>query len=198
MVLSPTSILYRSKLYRRLLRIVILTSLTFSTLIAFPQFARRGPLDKGPRALGLLELAPNGMAHLVPITIMYDGKFYDASAYKASPVPMALQSGTVYEAVRTGVSLGLFTVTSALQAKDSWLGAGNWEPAESVKPKKKVVVTKPPDEDADAPPVLRRSGSAPAKPPEPAATPAPAPKAESAPAAPVAAPPAQPAPARED
>ncbi|HKD02378.1 MAG TPA: hypothetical protein VKB77_08125 [Terriglobales bacterium] len=165
------------------------------------QYARRetARASKGPRAVGLLELSPNGKARLMPVTIMYDGKFYDASAYKASPVPMALESGTVYEGVRTGVPLGLFTVTSALQAKDSWLGAGHWEPAESVKPKKKVAVTKPPDEDADAPPVLRRSGSAPAKPPEPAATPAPAPKAESAPAAaPVAAPPAQPAPVPED
>jgi hypothetical protein len=40
--------------------------------------------------LGLVQLLPNGKARLVPITILYDGEFYDASAYKASPVPMAL------------------------------------------------------------------------------------------------------------
>jgi len=186
------------KLYRTARGGVILVALAVLVgQTGSAQYARRETVraSKGPRAVGLLELSPNGKARLMPVTIMYDGKFYDASAYKASPVPMALESGTVYEGVRTGVSLGLFTVTSALQAKDSWLGAGNWEPAEGVKPKKKVVVTKPPDEDADAPPVLRRSGSAPAKPPEPDATPAPAPKAESAPPA---APPAQPAPAPED
>ena len=135
--------------------------------------------SKGPRAVGLLELSPGGKARLLPVSILYDGKFYDASVYKASPVPMALESGTVYEAVQTGVSLGLFTVTEALQAKDSWLGAGNWQPAGSVKPKKKAVVTKPPDEDVDAPPVLRRSGSTPEKP----APPPPQPKPEATPSA---------------
>jgi hypothetical protein len=145
--------------------------------------------SKGPRALGLLELAPNGKAHLVPISILLDGKFYDASAYKAAPVPMALETGTVYEAIHTGVSLGLFTVTGALQTKDSWLGAGNWQVAGSVKPKKKAVAAKPPDEDADGPPVLRHAGSAPPKPPEPA----PQPKPEPAPAV-AAAPPSPPTP----
>ena len=67
--------------------------------------------------MGLLQLAPSGKAHLIPITILYDGEFYDASAYKAAPVPMALESGTVYEAVRAGVSQGLFTVSSALQGQ---------------------------------------------------------------------------------
>ena len=72
--------------------------------------------------MGLVQLSPNGKARLVPITILYDGEFYDASAYKASPVPMALESGTVYEGVRTGVSQGLFTVTSALQGNNTWVG----------------------------------------------------------------------------
>ena len=93
------------------------------------QIASRPARSKGPRALGLLELAPNGVAHLIPVTIMYDGQFYDASAYKASPVPMALDSETVYEAVKTGVSLGLFTVTGAGQIKGSWIGQGIWRPA---------------------------------------------------------------------
>lgn len=162
------------------------------------QFARRETApkaSKGPRALGLLELAPNGKAHLVPIAILYDEKFYDASAYKASPVPMALESGTVYEAERTGVSLGLFTVTGALQTKDSWLGAGTWQPAGSVKAKKKAIApSKPPDEDTDAPPVLRRSESKPAKPV--AAAPPPQPETAPPPAPPAAT--AQPAPQPED
>jgi hypothetical protein len=152
--------------------------------------------SKGPRAVGLLELGANSKGRLVPICILYDGKFYDASAYKADPVPMALGTGTVYEAVQTGVSLGLFTVTGALQTKDSWLGAGTWQAAGSAK-KKKVVASKPPDEDADAPPVLRRSGSSP-KTPEPSE----AAKPETPPAAPATTPPAAapapPPPAPED
>ena len=79
--------------------------------------------------MGLLQLAPNGKAHLIPITILYDGEFYDASAYKAAPVPMALESGTVYEAVGTGVSQGLFTVSSALHGNNTWIGEGTWQSA---------------------------------------------------------------------
>ena len=66
--------------------------------------------------MGLLQLAPNGKAHLIPITILYDGEFYDASAYKAAPVPMALESGTVYEAVRSDTLTvdALFVCTTLL------------------------------------------------------------------------------------
>ncbi len=80
----------------------------------------------------MLQLAPNGKAHLIPITILYDGEFYDASAYKAAPVPMALESGTVYEALRTGVSQGLFTSQRALQANNTWIGDGTWQSASAL------------------------------------------------------------------
>jgi hypothetical protein len=135
--------------------------------------------NKGPRALGLLELAPNGKAHLIPITILVDGKYYDASAYKAAPVPMALWSETVYEGVLTGVSQGLFTVTGALQRKDAneaveWMAEGMWQSASSIKAKaaKKPVASVPRgmNED-DGPPVLRRAGNEKTKPAEPPATP---------------------------
>ena len=86
-----------------------------------------------PRAVGLLQLTDKGKATLVPIAILINGRFYDASSYKASPVPMALESGTVYEGERTGSSLGLFTVSGALHSKDAnssipWIGAGQWLP----------------------------------------------------------------------
>jgi hypothetical protein len=113
-----------------------------------------------------LELPPNGKAHLIPITIMIDGKFYDASAYKAAPVPMALWSETVYEAVHTGVSLGLFTVTGALQRKGSgeateWMAEGTWQSASDIKAKavKKPTPSIPRGMNEDeGPPVLRRAG----------------------------------------
>ena len=156
--------------------VVILCALAFATVRPSDAQYARTPTpkqSKGPRALGLLQLSHDGKARLIPIAILFNGEFYDASAYKASPVPMALESGTVYEAERTGASLGLFTVTGALQTKDSWLGVGTWE-ASSAKPKKKALApSKPPDEDTDAPPILRRSGSAPQKPPEPPPQPKP-------------------------
>jgi hypothetical protein len=98
--------------------------------------------DAGPRALALLKLTPDGKASLIPITILINGKFWDATAYKADPVPMALEPETVYEAVRTGNSLGLFTVATALHSKSPnvlspWIGTGAWAPAGSEKDKDK-------------------------------------------------------------
>jgi hypothetical protein len=173
---------------------------------ALAQVGRNSKVSKGPRALGLLELAPNGKAHLIPITILIDGRYFDAGAYKAAPVPMALWSETVYEAVRTGVSQGLFTVTGALQRKDAndateWLGEGTWQSAESLKAKvvKKPEASEPRGMNQDeGPPVLRRSsGAKPQSPESPAApaTPAQTPPVASPSAAPVAAPQTAPAPA---
>lgn len=128
------------------------------------QVSRSAKASKGPRALGLLELASNGEAHLVPITILVDGKYFDASAYKAAPVPMALWTDTVYEAVHTGVSQGLFTVTGALQRNDTkvWMGEGKWRPgspAELAKVVKKLEPKEPRGlHEDDPPPVLRRGG----------------------------------------
>src|SRR4051812_3561816 len=99
--------------------------------------------DAGPRAVGVLQMTANGKASLVPIAILINGKFWDASAYKADPVPMALDSGTVYEGERAGNSLGLFTVSSALHrnsaadnAQAPWIGAGAWR-ANGAEPEKK-------------------------------------------------------------
>ncbi len=86
---------------------------------------------KGPRAVALLETNSNGKTALIPVAILVDGKFYDASEYKADPVPMALESGTVYEVEQTGSSQGLFTVSQALHSKSPanphpWLGTGSY------------------------------------------------------------------------
>jgi hypothetical protein len=137
---------------------------------------RRRISDKGPRALGLLQIAANGRAHLIPITIMLNGKFYDAGAYKADPVPMALQPETVYEAIKTGVSQGLFTVGVAAQNRTGWFADGKWTTAAEIRAekekeeaaKKAEKVTLPEDQ-VDAPPKLKRgsdtsnSSTAPAK-----------------------------------
>jgi len=181
-------------------RIVTVASLALAFAQLSPaQASRRGPVDKGPRALGLLELPRSGNGHLVPITIMYDGKFYDAGAYKAAPVPMALETGTVYEAVKSGVSQGLFTVTGAARAGSNWIGEGTWKSAEQLAAaaaKREVLQAKPTEPESDRPPVLRRSGSGKPKPPE-TAKPAPA-STSSTPTAEPAAPPATAPPEQED
>ena len=153
------------------------------------QFGRKATPSKGPRAIGLLELGANGKGHLIPVVILYEGQYYDAASYKASPVPMALDSGTVYEAEKSGAPQGLFTVSGALHSNDNrWIGAGTWEVAGSKPAKKPEPAKKKPDEDIDAPPTLHRGDAKKvAKPPEPAPAakaPEPPPAAESKPAPP--------------
>jgi hypothetical protein len=137
--------------------------------------SRRKP--RGPRALALLEWPASGPPRLAPITILVDGRYYDAGIYKASPVPMALDPGTVYEVAQTGKSLGLFTITEAKQLKDLWWGEGLWQPHQPAIAQKPATAVTSIDE--DAPPRLRRpepekpeNGAAPATPSPPAAQPA--------------------------
>jgi hypothetical protein len=116
--------------------------------------------SKGPRALGLLEFDTKGNVHLLPVTIMVGKEFYDAGAYKASPVPMAVEPETVYEGVQTGVSKGLFTVIKADKVLGTWAGEGIWDDKPD-KPGKKFAPPRPPsDADLDKPPVLKRPGQA--------------------------------------
>lgn len=171
--------------------------LILSGAFAAQTTAPRPKMSKGPRALGLVQLAPSGKAHLVPVVIMYNGEFYDASAYKASPVPMALEAGTVYEGIRTGVSQGLFTVTGALHSENdnTWAGQGTWQSAEAIaaaaaaaEKRKTSDAAKKREEDEAKPPVLRRGGATKA----PGSAPAPAPSASKP--SPDPTPPSKPAP----
>src|SRR5258708_38313270 len=132
---SKSSLMSRKFLYRRLGSAVILILAFFAALSPrsvgqMPQLKR--PQDtpeektedkkakkkvKGPRALGLLQLnSSSNKGTLIPIAILVDGKFYDASVYKADPVPMALESGTVYEVEQAGGSQGLFTINGTLHS----------------------------------------------------------------------------------
>jgi hypothetical protein len=139
---------------------------------------------KGPRALGLLQFDAKGKTTLIPIAILVDGKFYDAGAYKADPIPMALESGVVYEAEQTGDPDGLFTVAGALHSKNPgsahpWFGSGTYLPpgAEAAKTAHKAeTVPVGIDSSGDEPPRLTRKDAA-----KPAAE---DPKAEASPPAP--------------
>ena len=162
-------ILYRGSLFVALLACISCWAAVLTAQEERPQITpgeRKAPRKKetGPRAVAVLQLAPNGKASLVPIAILVGGKFWDATAYKADPVPMALEPGTVYEAERTGSSLGLFTVNSALRSnavnvQTPWLGTGTWVPVGTEKPKTAHKAEKAPVgiESSDAPPRLTRS-----------------------------------------
>ena len=75
--------------------------------------------------MAVVEWTPSG-PHLIPVSILVDGKFYDAGLYLANPVPMALEPGNIFEIQKSGDLAGLFTVNSAmeLQASNTFYGVG--------------------------------------------------------------------------
>jgi hypothetical protein len=120
------------------------------------QYGQKGKVDKGPRAIGLVQIPERGKARLTPIAIMMDGKFFDAASYKAAPVPMALDFGVVYEGFRSGVSQGIFTVTQPGQLGSIWIAEGTWLPAGLRAEAKSKKYSPPVIEDTEGPPVLHR------------------------------------------
>lgn len=137
-----------------------------------PAEPRKKPV-KGPRAVGILQIS-GGKMTLIPVAILVEKKFYDASEYKAEPVPMALDRGTVYEAERSGESQGLFTISGALHSKNPgsvspWLGAGSYLENGTEAPKTTRKAEDVPvglDNSGDEPPRLKRGSSAKGTPPE--------------------------------
>ncbi len=159
-------------LYSKRSRAVILALI--AALAVTGAVAQSKKKDKGPRAIAVIELPKDAKAspRLVPITILEDGKFYDASVYLASPVPMALDSGVVYEAERGGQSVGFFTVEGAKQVNGDWVALGNWKlrgsEAQKTSAKKKSGPEPAYRDEEDKPPVLKRGDAAPASAPAPA------------------------------
>jgi hypothetical protein len=187
-------ILYRGSFFVALLVCVAWSAVIVTAQEERPQITpgeRKAPRkkDAGPRAVGVVQLTANGKASLVPIAILIGGKFWDATAYKATPIPMALEPGTVYEGERAGSSLGLFTVNSALHSnavnvQTPWIGTGTWLPAGTEKPKTALKAETVPVgiDTGDGPPRLTRNGSAPKETPPAANIPAAAPQRTGEPA----------------
>jgi hypothetical protein len=153
--------LYRNRMFAVTLAVSIwLATSWFAAQVAAqgpgPQYGHKPASNKGPRAIGLIQLSPKGKARLTPIAIMMDGKVYDAGSYKAAPVPMALDFGIVYEGFRSGVSQGVFTITQPGQLNHVWIAEGTWLPAGAKAPEKSKKYSTPVIEDKDAPPVLHR------------------------------------------
>jgi hypothetical protein len=188
--LLPPVPTYKKILYRLVGAVVILAAIAFPAVSSVAQEEENVPLitprqtntgnkkDQGPRALGLLQLTSSGKATLVPIAIRINGRFYDAAAYKATPIPMALEPGTVYEGMRTGTSAGLFTTNGALHSQDPsnpipWIGTGMWLPAGTEAPKTGMKAEAVPIgiETTDEPPRLTKSTAAKNPPAEAPASP---------------------------
>ena len=89
--------------------------------------------------MGVLETFPNGLRRLVPVTFFYERRYYDATFYRATPVPFTLYPETVYEVQQFGSPVGTFTVLSAAQSTAPgaggtqnatlWFGTGRYKAA---------------------------------------------------------------------
>jgi hypothetical protein len=149
-------------LYRKARRAAtVLVTAALIAAIALPlmaQLRQQREKPRGPRAVAVLEFTGE-TARLIPVFILEDGRYYDAGLYRATPVPMSLEPGVVYEAERTGDSLGLFTVTDARRDGRSWYGLGDWRPKSAAATA--GANASDGDLEDEGPPVLRRPGEAP-------------------------------------
>jgi len=104
------------------------------------------------RAVGVYEWlgdrAKPTASRLIPVTLFIDGELQDAGVYLARPVPLAIDSGTVYEIDKAGVGEGTLDLkyASHLQSPDAaatyddgWFGYGTFAPPP---PPKKVAALK--------------------------------------------------------
>jgi hypothetical protein len=134
-----------------------LAILALVLLVAGASVAQSRKKQKGPRALAVVELPADAKSRprLIPIAILVDGRFWDASIYLADPRPLALDPGNVYEVERTGKPVGFFTVSEVRQMKERWIAFGDWQP-ESEKPAAVAKAAKSRSEEDDERPVLHR------------------------------------------
>lgn len=113
---------------------VILVLLVFALTIA-GNAQRRKPHKL--RATAVLEVTtdPTGVVstRVFPVTVLDDGTFKDASTYKSTPRPMALDNGIVYEAQKSGVPQGYVTITNGVERNDAWRAFGKWQAITAAK-----------------------------------------------------------------
>jgi len=117
---------------------VALSLAAVACMIAAAQAQRHKPHKLRATALAELTTDRKGTvtAHLIPITILDQGLFRDASMYKATPVPMALDDGIVYEAQKSGEIAGYVTIIGrATKDKDgAWSALGRWRLPSAPRP----------------------------------------------------------------
>ena len=134
-------------------------------------FAQRRKAHK-LRATAVVEVTTDSAGivatHIFPVAILDEGSFHDAGIYKATPQPMALDKGIVYEAQQNGIPVGYATILSSTNNK-GWTALGKWQLAEDVK--KTPTQSPAPVTTGDERPMIHRGGASPS--PTPSSTPAP-------------------------
>jgi hypothetical protein len=127
------------------------------------------------RATAVLEVTtdPAGIVstRVIPVTVLDEGRFQDASTYRAAPRPMALDNGIVYEAQKSGIAAGFVTIVNSVN-NGGWTALGKWQPITTAK----KTETAPAPVNVDDRPILHHgdAGNATSAPtPAPSATPTP-------------------------
>jgi hypothetical protein len=157
--------LYRKARRAATLALAGLLAITLALPLA-GQRRRDAKPPRPPRAVAVLEVAGEA-ARLIPVFLLFEGRYHDAGLYRATPVPMSLEPGVVYEAERAGRSAGLFTVREARRAGRAWFGLGDWRPGPPPAPapgEEDGPYRLGPgrdDDDDDGPPIIRRPGERP-------------------------------------
>lgn len=86
-----------------------------------------------PRAIAVVQWPADNtgkaVPQLVPVIIRIDNRYFDAALYRATPRPMALEPGTVYEVQSRGNPIGYFTVQRPMSGKN-WMARGDWKPTD--------------------------------------------------------------------
>jgi len=110
--------------------LVLVCAAAFTTAIA----QRRKPHKL--RAMAVVEVTTDSAGivatRVFPVTILDEGGFHDAGIYKATPQPMALDNGIVYEAQTNGIPVGYATIVSSTNNK-GWTSLGKWQTADAPK-----------------------------------------------------------------
>src|SRR5262249_31710696 len=101
------------------------------------------------RATAVLEVTtdPAGVVstRVVPVTVLDEGRFRDASTYKATPRPMAIENGIVYEAQKSGIATGFVTIVNGVNNK-GWTALGKWQPVSTAKKAEPTPPSSPSDD----------------------------------------------------
>jgi hypothetical protein len=153
-----------------------------ATLAAAPAAAQTHKVVKTGdvvRSVGVYEwtgdMAKPAASRLIPVSLFIDGKLQDAAVYLASPVPMALLSGNLYQLQKSGVTVGdldlafarhlVASDTTATTYDDGWFGYGKFVTPAPPKPstlKASATIAKInglDDEDSDDPHFSSRSAT---------------------------------------
>lgn len=146
--------LYRRRWFQATLAVLLACSAVLSAYA----FQRRTPHRLRATAVVELTTDANGKVtpRLVPVAILADGRFHDATIYETRPRPLALGDGVVYEAQKSGVPLGYVTINGASRTLEGWAAQGQWQAVGQVRAKATPRASTQPSAPADDRPVLHR------------------------------------------